>query len=193
MCLTVDLVSFSQSGSASISFVDEARSSTKMEDHVRYNGFTWIVPAMSTPSSSTRSAFMTSRVVFDWTPRTDTSIHRRLARASRSFFISLLVEDLRFTETCVFYRGRHLSYQRGKRNTNPNTSLIKIGKTDPPQDHSETWFICWENETLTTTFPIQRVSRTPPTPPSTTASASLSSTAPRRRSAAPRSASSGAR
>lgn len=133
MCLTVDLVSFSRSGSASTSFVDEARPSTKMEDHVRYNGFTWIVPAMSTLSSSTRSAFMTSRVVFDWTPRTDTSIRCGLARASGSFFILLLIEDLRFTETCVFYRGRHLSYQRGKRNTNPNTSLIKIGKTDPPK------------------------------------------------------------
>jgi large subunit ribosomal protein L35Ae len=24
------------------------------------------------------------------------------------------------------YRGRHLSYQRGKRNTNPGTSLIQI-------------------------------------------------------------------
>ncbi|KAK7710952.1 60S ribosomal protein L33B [Botryosphaeria dothidea] len=76
---------------------------------------------------------MTSRVVFDWTPRTDTSIRCGLARASGSFFILLLIEDLRFTETCVFYRGRHLSYQRGKRNTNPNTSLIKIGKTDPPK------------------------------------------------------------
>jgi hypothetical protein len=30
----------------------------------------------------------------------------------------------------VFCRGRHLSYQRGKRNTNPNTSLIKIEGVD---------------------------------------------------------------
>lgn len=28
------------------------------------------------------------------------------------------------------YRGRHLSYQRGKRNTNPGTSLIKIEGVD---------------------------------------------------------------
>lgn len=28
-------------------------------------------------------------------------------------------------------RGRHLSYQRGKRITNPNTSLIQIGKENP--------------------------------------------------------------
>jgi ribosomal protein L35AE/L33A len=28
------------------------------------------------------------------------------------------------------HRGRHLSYQRGKRNTNPNTSLIKIEGVD---------------------------------------------------------------
>ena len=27
-------------------------------------------------------------------------------------------------------RGRHLSYQRGKRNTNPGTSLIKIEGVD---------------------------------------------------------------
>jgi ribosomal protein L35AE/L33A len=27
-------------------------------------------------------------------------------------------------------RGRHLSYQRGKRNTNPNTSLIQIEGVD---------------------------------------------------------------
>lgn len=26
----------------------------------------------------------------------------------------------------LYVKGRHLSYQRGKRNTNPNTSLIKI-------------------------------------------------------------------
>jgi hypothetical protein len=30
------------------------------------------------------------------------------------------------TLTEVLNRGRHLSYQRGKRNTNPNTSLIQI-------------------------------------------------------------------
>lgn len=30
----------------------------------------------------------------------------------------------------VLHRGRHLSYQRGKRNTNPNTSLIKIEGVD---------------------------------------------------------------
>lgn len=28
------------------------------------------------------------------------------------------------------HRGRHLSYQRGKRNTNPGTSLIKIEGVD---------------------------------------------------------------
>jgi large subunit ribosomal protein L35Ae len=28
--------------------------------------------------------------------------------------------------TYGYHRGRHLSYQRGKRNTNPNTSLIQI-------------------------------------------------------------------
>ena len=31
----------------------------------------------------------------------------------------------------IVHRGKHLSYQRGKRNTNPNTSLIAIG-TDTP-------------------------------------------------------------
>ena len=30
-------------------------------------------------------------------------------------------------------RGKHLSYQRGKRNTNPNTSLIKIEGVDDPK------------------------------------------------------------
>jgi ribosomal protein L35AE/L33A len=30
----------------------------------------------------------------------------------------------------IFNRGRHLSYQRGKRNTNPGTSLIKIEGVD---------------------------------------------------------------
>ncbi|KAH7051279.1 putative 60S ribosomal protein L33-B [Macrophomina phaseolina] len=30
--------------------------------------------------------------------------------------------------------GRHLSYQRGKRNTNPNTSLIQIEGVDNAQD-----------------------------------------------------------
>jgi Ribosomal protein L35Ae len=31
---------------------------------------------------------------------------------------------------CCLHRGRHLSYQRGKRNTNPGTSLIKIEGVD---------------------------------------------------------------
>lgn len=31
-------------------------------------------------------------------------------------------------------QGRHLSYQRGKRNTNPNTSLLKIEGVDNPKD-----------------------------------------------------------
>ncbi|KAK8167170.1 ribosomal protein L35Ae-domain-containing protein [Phyllosticta citribraziliensis] len=30
--------------------------------------------------------------------------------------------------------GKHLSYQRGKRNTNPNTSLVKIEGVDNTQD-----------------------------------------------------------
>lgn len=30
-------------------------------------------------------------------------------------------------------RGKHLSHQRGKRNTNPNTSLIKIEGVDDPK------------------------------------------------------------
>ncbi|KAF2142900.1 uncharacterized protein K452DRAFT_326127 [Aplosporella prunicola CBS 121167] len=34
----------------------------------------------------------------------------------------------------VYVKGRHLSYQRGKRNTNPNTSLIKIEGVDNTQD-----------------------------------------------------------
>lgn len=31
------------------------------------------------------------------------------------------------------HRGRHLSYQRGKRNTNPGTSLIKIEGVEDPK------------------------------------------------------------
>lgn len=34
---------------------------------------------------------------------------------------------------CALNRGKHLSYQRGKRNTNPNTSLIKIEGVDDPK------------------------------------------------------------
>ncbi|KAJ9628652.1 60S ribosomal protein L33B [Taxawa tesnikishii (nom. ined.)] len=30
----------------------------------------------------------------------------------------------------LYVKGKHLSYQRGKRNTNPNTSLIKIEGVD---------------------------------------------------------------
>lgn len=33
----------------------------------------------------------------------------------------------------IFHRGRHLSYQRGKRNTNPGTSLIKIEGVEDPK------------------------------------------------------------
>ncbi|OQO03492.1 hypothetical protein B0A48_10156 [Cryoendolithus antarcticus] len=37
------------------------------------------------------------------------------------------------TNMNLFTRGKHLSYQRGKRNTNPNTSLIKIEGVDDPK------------------------------------------------------------
>ncbi|KAL1958903.1 hypothetical protein VTO42DRAFT_3456 [Malbranchea cinnamomea] len=30
----------------------------------------------------------------------------------------------------LYVKGRHLSYQRGKRNTNPNTSLLKLEGVD---------------------------------------------------------------
>ncbi|TKA81128.1 60S ribosomal protein L33-B [Friedmanniomyces simplex] len=33
----------------------------------------------------------------------------------------------------LYVKGRHLSYQRGKRNTNPDTSLIKIEGVDDPK------------------------------------------------------------
>jgi len=33
----------------------------------------------------------------------------------------------------LYVKGRHLSYQRGKRNTNPGTSLIKIEGVDDPK------------------------------------------------------------
>lgn len=39
-------------------------------------------------------------------------------------------QDKMLTHHC---RGKHLSYQRGKRNTNPNTSLIKIEGVDDPK------------------------------------------------------------
>ncbi|RPA96158.1 ribosomal protein L35Ae [Choiromyces venosus 120613-1] len=36
----------------------------------------------------------------------------------------------------LYVKARHLSYQRGKRNTNPNTSLVKIEGVDTPKDAS---------------------------------------------------------
>ncbi|KAK4621401.1 60S ribosomal protein L33-A [Fulvia fulva] len=36
----------------------------------------------------------------------------------------------------LYVKGKHLSYQRGKRNTNPNTSLIKIEGVDEPKGAS---------------------------------------------------------
>jgi ribosomal protein L35AE/L33A len=33
----------------------------------------------------------------------------------------------------VYVKGKHLSYQRGKRNTNPNTSLVKIEGVEDPK------------------------------------------------------------
>ncbi|KAK4548527.1 60S ribosomal protein L33B [Oleoguttula mirabilis] len=33
----------------------------------------------------------------------------------------------------LYVKGKHLSYQRGKRNTNPGTSLIKIEGVDDPK------------------------------------------------------------
>jgi hypothetical protein len=33
----------------------------------------------------------------------------------------------------VYVKGKHLSYQRGKRNTNPNTSLLQIEGVDDPK------------------------------------------------------------
>lgn len=40
-------------------------------------------------------------------------------------------------------RGRHLSYQRGKRNTNPGTSLIKIEGVDNTQAAKYVESRCW--------------------------------------------------
>lgn len=37
------------------------------------------------------------------------------------------------TARAVYVKGKHLSYQRGKRNTNPNTSLVKIEGVDDPK------------------------------------------------------------
>lgn len=34
---------------------------------------------------------------------------------------------------CRYVKGKHISYQRGKRNTNPGTSLIKIEGVDDPK------------------------------------------------------------
>jgi len=42
--------------------------------------------------------------------------------------------------TGYFSRGRHLSYQRGKRNTNPGTSLIKIEGVD---DTKAAKYVAW--------------------------------------------------
>ena len=33
----------------------------------------------------------------------------------------------------LYVKGKHLSYQRGKRNTNPNTSLVKIEGVEDPK------------------------------------------------------------
>jgi large subunit ribosomal protein L35Ae len=41
-------------------------------------------------------------------------------------------------------RGRHLSYQRGKRNTNPNTSLIKIEGVDTTDAAKYVMALSWE-------------------------------------------------
>jgi len=41
--------------------------------------------------------------------------------------------------TCSLLRGRHLSYQRGKRNTNPGTSLIKIEGVDDTAAAKYVW------------------------------------------------------
>lgn len=43
-----------------------------------------------------------------------------------------------FTLT-VYVKGKHLSYQRGKRNTNPNTSLLKIEGVD---DTNAAKYVC---------------------------------------------------
>ena len=37
-------------------------------------------------------------------------------------------------DCAVYVKGKHLSYQRGKRNTNPNTSLLKIEGVDEKKD-----------------------------------------------------------
>ncbi|KAF2718375.1 60S ribosomal protein L33-A [Polychaeton citri CBS 116435] len=36
----------------------------------------------------------------------------------------------------LYVKGKHLSYQRGKRNTNPNTSLIKIENVETSKSAS---------------------------------------------------------
>lgn len=36
----------------------------------------------------------------------------------------------RLISSAVYVKGKHLSYQRGKRNTNPDTSLLKLEGVD---------------------------------------------------------------
>ena len=43
------------------------------------------------------------------------------------------------TACAVYVKGKHLSYQRGKRNTNPNTSLLKIEGVEDPKAAQYEW------------------------------------------------------
>ncbi|KAI9806844.1 MAG: hypothetical protein M1833_002501 [Piccolia ochrophora] len=52
----------------------------------------------------------------------------------------------------LYVKGRHLSYQRGKRNTNPGTSLIKIGTEHCSHPHKPMIFSSQANWTILDTF-----------------------------------------
>ena len=43
------------------------------------------------------------------------------------------IRDTRTDTIIIMCRARHLSYQRGKRNTNPSTSLVKIEGVEDPK------------------------------------------------------------
>lgn len=45
-----------------------------------------------------------------------------------------IMKELQLKLRLLIVRGKHLSYQRGKRNTDPNTSLIKIEGVDSTED-----------------------------------------------------------
>lgn len=93
------------------------------------NEFVTAVQLAADNHASSTTFSHTFRSQFTWDHR-----HHVYLRSATYVQSRILPNQARIlTVGAVYVKGKHLSYQRGKRNTNPNTSLLKIEGVEDPK------------------------------------------------------------